>query len=164
MLCETCQAFNVHALFCLAASRSATERPKLAIHGVFPEFQGFPEFYKHHHGLSALRSSAGEGCQLCTYIWRYWSQTIPVDVIEREWIAAGKGEEQIYLGLSKWAPESQGIPYLTVLQTTPAGIQRSLGMFEVFAKRGTLLYLLSPPTSSLAYLRERLTNGEIFSR
>lgn len=157
MLCDICRDFNIHALFCLAASRSATERPVLAVHGVFPEFQGFPEFYKHHNGLTALRASAGEGCRLCKLIWQYWSQTVPVDVLEHEWIAAGKGEEQIYLGLSKWAPESQGIPYLTVVQNNLSGIQRSFGMFEVFAERGMLLYLLLPPTSSSA-------NGKTFLR
>ena len=87
-----------------------------------------------------------------------------MDVIEYEWIAAGKGDEQIYLRLSKWAPESQGIPYLTVVQNTSLGIQRSLGMFEVFAERGTLLYLLLAPNSFLVYFREGLTNARTFRR
>ena len=136
MLCETCRGFDVHALFSLAASRSAKEKPKLPVHGLFPEFQGFPEFYEHHHGILALKSSAEQGCDLCTLIWEDWARTMPANVIQREWIDAGKGEERIYLGLSKWAPESYGIPYLTAIQNTSKGFQRSLGMFEVFAERG----------------------------
>jgi hypothetical protein len=152
MLCKICQGFNIHDLFCLAASRIVKEKPKLAIHGIFPEFQGFPEFYKHQPGLVALRSSFNEGCCLCTFIWQHWTRSIPPDAVEREWIAAGKGGEQIFLGLSKWAPEIQGMPYLTVIQNMPRGAQRDLGMFEVVAKRGRL----SGPK-----IRSRLANGSL---
>ncbi|MCJ1394681.1 hypothetical protein MMC18_007561 [Xylographa bjoerkii] len=135
MLCEVCKGFDVHSLFALASSRTATETPKLAVHGVYPEFEGFPKFYKHHVGIAALRSSATRGCRLCSIIWQNWAKDRTAEVIEREWLAAGIGEEQIFLGLSKWAPEAQGIPYLTVLQYVSNGTPRTLGMFEVFADR-----------------------------
>ena len=87
---------------------------------------------------------------------------MPADVIEREWIAAGKGEEQIYLGLSKWAPESQGIPYLTVLQNTLRGTQRSLGMFEVFVERGKHLYVLFAAEILFGVVPGNITNANVY--
>jgi hypothetical protein len=151
MLCKICQGFNIHDLFSLAESRPVVEKPHSVLHEVFPAFQAFPEFYKHHNGLVALRSSAETGCGLCTFIWRNWSKSVPPDAIDREWVAARKGEEQIFLGLSRWAPQIQGIPYVTVVQNTPGGIQRNLGIFEVVAERGTLagLILESCPTTDV---------------
>jgi hypothetical protein len=138
MLCQICQGFDIHDLFSLAASRPVRDEPRSITTDVFPGFEGFPEFYKHHTGLVALRSSAEEGCDLCIFIWRNWTQSLPPDAIDREWVAARKGEEQIFLGLSRWAPQLQGIPYLTVAQKIPGGHQRNLGIFEVVAERGML--------------------------
>ncbi|MCJ1396868.1 hypothetical protein MMC11_000058 [Xylographa trunciseda] len=147
MLCEVCEGFDVHGLFTLAASRIAIETPKVAIHGVFPEFEGFPRFYKHHVGIAALGSSATQGCRLCSIIWRDWTKDLSPEVLQREWFAAGLGEEQIFLGLSKWAPEAQGIPYLTAQQYLLNGTPRTLGMFEVFAERG----MTRQPVPNLQY-------------
>ena len=155
MLCKVCTDFDVHRLFALTACRIATETPKIAEHGVYPEFEEFPSFYKHYVGISALHSSATEGCRLCSIIWRNWARDIPMEVIEREWLAAGIGEEQIFLGLGKWAPEAQGIPYLTALQYVSNRTQRILGMFEVFAERGMtreLIPIFRRPSPKIEYL------------
>ncbi|KAL9124401.1 MAG: hypothetical protein Q9217_006263 [Psora testacea] len=136
MLCAICEAFDARKLFALAAARARETQPKVPGRG-FPEYQGFPEFYKHYIGLNALYASATEGCTLCASIWQQFSRTLPSNLNEQQMeTARGEFGEQIFLGLSNWSPEAQGMPYLTAKQRTARGATRDLATFDVFRERG----------------------------
>ena len=136
MLCYCCEAFNIGDLYALAAVRARKTKPKVSVPGGFPEYQGFPDFYKHHLGLSTLYSSVKDGCELCTSIWQQCSPNLPPNLQSQP--AGGEYQEQIFLGLSSWGPETQGMPYLTAKQRLARGAMRNLASFDVFMEQGTV--------------------------
>lgn len=139
MLCDLCSNFDLHALYAHAAARARTTKPHVPGGDGFPEFTGFPNFYKHHAGLKNLHASAGKGCSLCTMIWRYGSRTLPPDIREGGTkFPEGEYNEPIYLGSSNWSPEAQGMPYLTVIQHISRGATRIIATFDVFAEQGNI--------------------------
>ena len=136
MLCSVCQQFNIRALLSQCLVRETSSKPALAIHGIYPEYQGLPRFFQQQVGLLALRASADGGCSLCSLIWREWSHDKPAEYIQREYLDAGQSEEPIFLGVSNWAPAAHGMPFLTATQFLDKGRERRLGIFEVYAERG----------------------------
>ena len=108
----------------------------------FPDgaYPAISKYHKLQNGLSALRSSAERGCEMCMLIWETAVRTLGADQVHR-WREKGKGEgeQQIYLGTSEWSPSLQGLPHVVATQTLPDGAPwpglRTLGSFEVFAER-----------------------------
>ena len=145
MLCSLYEAFDLHALYTLAAARARSTKPKVRSNGGFAVIQCFPYFYKYHVGITSLRGSAEESCRLCTFIWQHSMRSLPMQAIEDQARAIEDVyEEQIYLGLSDWSPEAQGMPYLTAIQPLPRAVQRNLATFDVFVEQGENQHLCIP--------------------
>ena len=143
MLCQRCASFPISSLYAQALHTSETTQPTIPLHGIFAEYSSIPEFYPHHIGITSLKTSAEkEGCELCNLIYTSFTSSLklPAGILEQEWLSpdADKGKEQIYLGLSKWAPDSYGLPYLTAIQKygKRGEFERNLAIFEVFAPHG----------------------------
>lgn len=135
MLCIQCENFDIQALYSLAARRIRDSKLRTPGGGGFPEYEGFPTFYKHYVGLAPLRASSENGCRLCQSIWQQFIGSFFAYVKDGYARSPGDGyDEPIYLGLSNWSPEAQGIPYLTVIQQLPRACIRQLATFDVFAE------------------------------
>ena len=75
------------------------------------------------------------GCHLCTAIWQQSLKQIPQLITfqtkDHVW---DEYNEPIYLGLSDWTPEADGMPYLIAVQHLPRGAMRNLASFEVYVE------------------------------
>lgn len=131
MLCETCRGFDVHRLL-----KAATAEKGRKSDGSYP---AVPKFYTHYNGISALKSSAENGCELCRLLWTTACDTVKQGEVDR-WLQTEEGELQIYLESSPWSPRLQGLPYVVVTQYPSQSGSRSLGSFEAYAERGTVLF------------------------
>ncbi|CAF9905836.1 MAG: hypothetical protein ALECFALPRED_001360 [Alectoria fallacina] len=136
-LCHVCAGFDIRALYELAVLRVRESKPIESTTGGFSTYEGFPGFYKHHHNLQSLSTSAQQGCSLCTSIWQQCAKLLPVDIhARRSPLPIGQFGEQITLGLSNWSPEAEGMPYLTAVQQMPRGAITNLATFDVFVEPG----------------------------
>jgi hypothetical protein len=137
MLCIKCENFDIQALYSLAARRIRDSKPRTPGVRGFPEYEGFPTFYKHYVGLAPLQASAEKGCRLCKSIWQQVIESSPI--YGKDGCASSPKDgydEQIYLGLSNWNLEAQGTPYLTVIQQLPRTCIRRIATFDIFAEQG----------------------------
>ena len=137
MLCSVCEAFDIRTLYGLAKHRRDTTKPKEPGGGGFPEYAGFPMFFKHHNNLNALRESVKERCLLCKAIWHQFRVLLPPDLWnDNASLPDGEFDQPVFLGLSHWSPEAQGFPYLNAIQNLPRSVVRSLAHFDVYAEQG----------------------------
>ena len=136
-LCHVCAGFDIRALYELAVSRVRKSKPLESTTGGFSTYEGFPDFYKHHHNLQSLATSVEQGCSLCTSIWQQYSKMLPADIHARKTpLPIGEFGQQIILGLSNWSLEVEGMPYLIAVQQLPRGAVTNLATFDVFVEPG----------------------------
>lgn len=136
-LCEACNGFDIRALYELASERSRKTKPKdvSSTSGGFAFYEGFPSFYQQHSNLRSLFASADLGCQLCINILQQSVKQFPPEIQSRTpGLHADEYSEPIYLGLSNWSPEADGMPYLIAVQHLPRGGVRNLATFEVYVQ------------------------------
>lgn len=138
MLCSKCEDFDIRALWSLAERRFHDTKPSGK---GFPEYEGFPTFYKHHLGLASLRASSENGCRLCKSIWLQFVGNFMGD--GKDNFADAPISEQIYFGLSNWSPEAKGMPYLTVIQNYHGSVI-NLALFDVFAEQSKFPHDIFP--------------------
>lgn len=134
-LCDICTGFDIRALYGLAVSRARETKPIESATAGFSIYEGFPDFYKHHHNLQSLSTSVEQGCSLCTSIWQQWAKMLPADILaHRSPLPTGQFGGQITVGLSNWRPEAEGMPYLTAVQQLPRDAVNNLATFDVFVE------------------------------
>ena len=131
-LCHACKAFDVRALYELALESTRKSKPAKPKVSGFPVYKGFPLFHKLHNHLRSLLHAASSGCQLCTAILEQAAQNVPKEFLDpTRALDVDDSGRPIYLGLSDWDPEADGMPYLTAIQPLPRG-ERNLATFELF--------------------------------
>ena len=132
MLCHVCISFNIGALFSECRVREAQQSSARLFTSRALKHQSLPKLFKHRLGITDVKLAAESGCELCALIWQNWSKFLgDTQGSPRDGVFS---RDQLYLGLSDWAPAQNRIPYLTVTQTT-RGIDRTLCMFEIVAER-----------------------------
>lgn len=136
-LCHVCHDFQIQRLYEPIRSRVRNSKPIASTVGGFSIYKGNPDFYKHHRDLRSLIAASGIGCQLCKSIWQQSSVSLGIDPQNVD-TALSKNAfgEQIYLGLSDWSPEAQGMPYLIAVQDLPKRAIRNLATFDVSVAPG----------------------------
>ena len=134
-LCSICAAFDIGALYEAAAERVRTSKPTPSTTGGFTTYEGYPFFYRHHHDLASVAAGAQVGCRLCAAIWTESAKVLPRDLNSGQpTIPQGEFTEPVYLGLTSWSPEAQGMPYLAAVQRLPRDTVRGLATFDVFTQ------------------------------
>lgn len=109
MLCATCDAFDISALYHYAAEAIRTTKPRVPGGGGYPDFCGTYDFYCHYPNLRSLFFAAENGCDLCSGIWSQCSENMaPETARGAQSLSEGELDEQIYLGLSNWSPLDKG--------------------------------------------------------
>lgn len=132
-LCHICHNFSIQPLYESIRKTVRNSKPLASTVGGFSIYKGNPEFYKHHSDLQSLFEASGKGCQLCKSIFQQSSASLGIDPSNLDTALSNKAfGEQIYLGLSDWSPEAEGMPYLVAVQNLPKGAVRNLATFEVF--------------------------------
>lgn len=136
-LCHVCHDFQIQLLYESIRKKVHNSKPIASTVGGFSIYKGNPNFYKHHRGLQSLLAASGKGCQLCKSIWQQSSVSLGIDTQNLD-TALGNNAfgEQIFLGLSDWSPEAQGMPYLVAVQDLPKGAIRNLATFDVSVAPG----------------------------
>lgn len=139
MLCGLCQGFDVRSLLCQATASVPKQDPP--INWNYPEVLGF---YKHRAGLSALKQSAENGCDLCMLFWDTCTHVAGKEQVAQ--VLQGKNaavEQDIYIGTDAWNPQTHNLPNVVITQnhsypdSDPACADlKVLGLFEVYAERG----------------------------
>ena len=134
MLCNICSDFDISALF----AQSKSQPPQQDKTGTY--YPEIPLWFKHQTRITAIKSGAADGCELCELLWSQCQKRFndaDIDNLESH----GEGEEQIYLGLSLWRPERKLQPFITIeqhnMKKTPT-LCKLIGWLEPYAKRGKI--------------------------
>lgn len=136
-LCHVCHDFQIQPLYESICKKVRNSKPIASTVGGFSIYTGNPEFYQHHRDLWSLFAASEKGCLLCKSIWQQSSVSLGIDPQNLDTALSNNAfGEQIFLGLSDWSPEAQGMPYLVAVQDLPKGAVRNLATFEVSVAPG----------------------------
>ena len=114
MLCDLSAGFDIRDLLLLSEAQEA--KPITIALGNVRAYPAMPDYYKHHHGSSALRESSFNGCNLCTFFWQDRENSYAPNSPGDTAMGTELVEEQICIGPSSWTGSRQRLPYMTIVQ------------------------------------------------
>jgi hypothetical protein len=150
-LCTVCQGLDLQCLLLAAESSMLSPSSPSNLRTVV-DHASVPTFYQHQPNLSSLKL-ASESCDLCSAIWREYSRQRASSELTDAAIAQGLGNEQIYIGTSRWDTSISAVPNVLVHQgssSSTAQRSRQLACFEVCAD-----YSVSPTFWILLHVSEQ---------